>query len=92
MKKCQLTLNGEDNLRLHGFDADLVHGLAAVPRVVVLRRGHERVHVAALTTGRRVRKVDLENDSQCCIFTVSIDINKSKVLGTIFDKIKVRLG
>ena len=58
-KKIFLTLYREDDFGFHGLDADLVHGLATVPGVVVLRGRHEGVHVAAFTTGSRIREVDL---------------------------------
>ena len=57
-------MDREDDFCLHGLDADLVHGLASVPGVVVLRGRHERVHVAALAAGRCVRKINLEKTKQ----------------------------
>ncbi len=41
-------------------DGHLVHGLATVSGVVVLGGGNEGVHVAALTAGSRVGKIDLK--------------------------------
>ena len=50
-----LTQNGDHYLGLHGLGTHAVAGLAAVPRVVVVGRRDEVVHVPALSTVNWIR-------------------------------------
>ena len=56
--EAELTLDGEDDVGAAGLGAEVVLGLAAVARAVVLGGGDEGVGVPALAARRRVRLVD----------------------------------
>ena len=60
----KLTLNREDDFCTVWSRAELVVRLAPVPRVVVLRRGQERVRVSGLAPGGCVRTVNLVNKTK----------------------------